>query len=43
VGAFPANLLSQVQTLPLDELEALGEALLEFSTLIDLETWLQQC
>jgi predicted transposase/invertase (TIGR01784 family) len=42
VGAVPPNLLSQIQALPSDQLEALGEALLDFSKLADLETWLQQ-
>jgi predicted transposase/invertase (TIGR01784 family) len=42
VGAVPSNLLSQVQPLPLDQLEALGEALLDFSQPADLEIWLQQ-
>ncbi len=41
VGAIPDALLSQVQGLSLEYLEALGEALLDFSTLADLEDWLQ--
>jgi Domain of unknown function (DUF4351) len=32
-------LLSQIQVLSLEQLEALAEALLDFSTLADLESW----
>lgn len=35
------TLLSQIQGLSLEQLEALGDALLDFSTLADLEGWLQ--
>ncbi|MDZ7960121.1 MAG: Rpn family recombination-promoting nuclease/putative transposase [Aulosira sp. DedQUE10] len=38
---IPDALLSQVQVLSLEQLEELGEALLDFSTLADLEGWLQ--
>lgn len=41
IGNIPDALLSQVQVLSLEQLEALGEALLDFSTLADLEGWLQ--
>jgi hypothetical protein len=41
LGAIPVEAESQIQTLSLEQLEALGEALLDFSTLTDLETWLQ--
>ncbi len=40
VGELPAGLQSQVEALPLDSLEALGEALLDFSSLEDLLAWL---
>jgi predicted transposase YdaD len=33
---------TQIQALPNDKLEALGEALLDFTTLEDLQTWLTQ-
>ncbi|MBN3876795.1 MULTISPECIES: DUF2887 domain-containing protein [unclassified Nostoc] len=41
VGAIPDALLSQIQGLSVEQLEALGDALLDFSTLADLEGWLQ--
>jgi hypothetical protein len=33
---------SQIDWLPLPQLEALGEALLDFSNLADLEAWLME-
>ena len=41
VGNIPDTLLSQIQGLSVEHLEALGDALLDFSTLADLEGWLQ--
>ncbi|MEH2135082.1 Rpn family recombination-promoting nuclease/putative transposase [Nostoc sp.] len=41
VGNIPDALLSQIQGLSVEQLEALGDALLDFSTLADLERWLQ--
>ncbi|MCC5662790.1 DUF2887 domain-containing protein [Nostoc sp. CHAB 5784] len=41
VGAIPDALLSQIQGLSVEQLEALSNALLDFSTLADLEGWLQ--
>ncbi len=41
VGAIPDALLSQIQGLSVEQLEALGDALLDFSILADLEEWLQ--
>lgn len=40
VGLLPEATLLQVQQLSLAQLEALGEALLDFAELADLETWL---
>jgi predicted transposase/invertase (TIGR01784 family) len=42
VGSIPDVLLSQIQVLSLEQLEALGEALLDFSVLADLESWLEE-
>jgi predicted transposase YdaD len=42
VGELPAAILSQVQGLTLPQIEALGEALLDFSSLNDLQAWLEQ-
>lgn len=42
VGALPQAIQAQVETLPLEQLESLGEALLEFTSLTDLENWLTQ-
>jgi predicted transposase/invertase (TIGR01784 family) len=41
VGEFPEALQRQIQVLSLEQLEALGDALLDFSSLADLEGWLQ--
>jgi Domain of unknown function (DUF4351) len=40
VGELPTEVEVQVLVLPLEKLEALGEALLDFNTLADLENWL---
>lgn len=41
VGSIPESLQTQIEALPLAQLEDLGEALLEFSRSEDLESWLQ--
>jgi len=41
VGTVPPALQEQVNALALSTLEDLGEALLDFTTLADLEAWLQ--
>jgi Domain of unknown function (DUF4351) len=41
VGTLPSNVEAQVQALDLPQLEALGEALLDFTQLSDLTDWLQ--
>jgi predicted DNA-binding ribbon-helix-helix protein len=38
----PAALSAQIEALPLDQLEALGEALLDFTSFTDLQAWLSQ-
>jgi Domain of unknown function (DUF4351) len=40
-GALPAELSTQVEALSLPQLEALGDALLDFSELADLVNWLR--
>ncbi|OUL27617.1 hypothetical protein BV375_19655 [Nostoc sp. 106C] len=40
-GELPDELQTQIQALSLEKLEALTDALLDFSTLADLEGWLQ--
>jgi len=42
VGEIPEGIRSQVEVLSLEQLETLGEALLDFSTIADLESWLQE-
>jgi predicted transposase/invertase (TIGR01784 family) len=42
VGTVPPALLVQIQSLPLSQLENLGEALLDFNGLTDLEAWLAE-
>lgn len=41
VGAITDQLQTQIQALSLEQLEALGEALLDFSAIADLEGWLR--
>ncbi|MBW4695291.1 MAG: DUF4351 domain-containing protein [Lyngbya sp. HA4199-MV5] len=40
VGVLPEAMCLQVDSLPITQLESLGEALLDFSNLSDLEMWL---
>jgi predicted transposase YdaD len=42
LGKLPADLTAQVEALPPAQLEALGEALFDFASLADLQTWLSQ-
>jgi hypothetical protein len=41
VGTLPATVEAQVQALVLQQLEALGKALLDFTVLDDLTDWLR--
>lgn len=41
VGELPSSIAEQLEQLSIVQLESLGEALLEFSSLTDLETWLE--
>jgi hypothetical protein len=41
LGAIPEELMAQVRHLPSSELESLGDALLDFIQLADLECWLR--
>jgi Domain of unknown function (DUF4351) len=41
LGTLPTSAEAQVQALALPQLEALGEALLDFAQLLDLTNWLQ--
>jgi predicted transposase YdaD len=41
VGQVSPTLISQVESLPLEQLESLGEALLDFSSSTDLDQWLR--
>jgi predicted transposase/invertase (TIGR01784 family) len=40
IGEVPVTLLDEVRALSIEKLEALAEALLDFSTVTDLKTWL---
>lgn len=42
VGELPQDVLERVQTLSLEQLENLGEALLDFTSFADLQTWLEE-
>jgi predicted transposase/invertase (TIGR01784 family) len=41
LGELPKEILPQIQQLSLEKVETLAESLFDFSTLTDLETWLQ--
>lgn len=41
VGTISPSIKADVETLPIEKIEALGEALLDFSSERDLESWLQ--
>lgn len=41
-GEIKSSLIEQIQLLSIEELENLADALLDFSQVADLETWLQQ-
>ena len=41
-GSLTQGIQAQVEALPLKQLESLGEALLDFTSLADLENWLAQ-
>ena len=42
LGAMPAEAESRIRALPVAELEALGETLLDWHTLAELMAWLQR-
>jgi predicted transposase/invertase (TIGR01784 family) len=42
VGVLPSALVSQIQALPLPQVQTLSRALLRFTQLSDLQQWLQQ-
>ena len=42
LGEIDASLIERVKGLSIEQLENLGEALLDFSSVADLETWLNQ-
>jgi predicted transposase/invertase (TIGR01784 family) len=41
VGELPQQVRQRIETLPLEQLENLGEALLDFTSMADLQAWLQ--
>jgi predicted transposase/invertase (TIGR01784 family) len=42
LGSLPIQIEADIRRLPLEQIEVLGEALLEFGSLSDLEGWLEQ-
>ena len=40
-GEIESSFIETIRTLTIDQLELLGEALLDFSSIIDLEQWLE--
>lgn len=41
VGELPQQVCERVETLSLEQLENLGEALLDFTSMADLQAWLE--
>jgi len=41
IGVIESSFIETIRTLTIDQLELLGEALLDFSTVTDLEQWLE--
>lgn len=41
IGEIDSSLIQQIQELSVEEIEQLGDALLDFSSVKDLETWLK--
>ncbi|NEQ12115.1 MAG: DUF4351 domain-containing protein, partial [Moorea sp. SIO4E2] len=41
LGAIPSEILEGIQQLSLDQLEALGVAMADFTTSVDLSNWLR--
>jgi hypothetical protein len=41
IGEIESSFIETIRTLTIDQLELLGEALLDFSTVTDLEQWLE--
>lgn len=42
LGELPSDAIAQIETLSLEQIESLGEALLDFEVIADLEAWLSQ-
>lgn len=42
VGELPSDAIAQIETLSLEQIENLGEALLDFQEMADLEAWLRK-
>jgi predicted transposase YdaD len=42
LGNINPNLLAKIEALPVEQLESLGEALLDFTLIADLEAWFSQ-
>ena len=41
IGEIESSFIETIRTLTIDQLELLGEALLDFSSVTDLEQWLE--
>jgi len=42
IGEIPYDLADQIRELPMEQIESLGEALLDFQNLSDLVSWLER-
>ncbi|MCY7407262.1 MAG: DUF4351 domain-containing protein [Alkalinema sp. CAN_BIN05] len=40
IGPMPSDTIDRINTVPIDQLESLGEALFDFESIVDLTTWL---
>ena len=41
IGAMPVSTIDRISNLPIEQLESLGEALLDFGSIDDLTSWLE--
>ena len=41
IGSMPISTIDRINSLPIEQLESLGEALLDFGTIDDLTNWLE--
>ena len=42
IGLMPINMIDRINTVPIDQLESLGEALFDFDSIVNLTNWLDK-